>query len=200
MANAVDDAVDAVGSLGDAAILVDELVRRVAADVGAPPTDLIDAARRRRRARLGDGDAVLLDLPEPPSQYGNPDWRRAMRRKRDAKQATWRAAVGQVEPFDDPPERVRIHAHFRLWNRRDPYNLPRDLKPVVDALQRDLSASDSRDWRVSPNGTPLWPERGYIAEDDDAELGLITQTIDRDDRGVTLYVEILDPGWEPPNR
>lgn len=138
---------------------------------------------------------VVLDLPEPPAQSGRKGWRSQWTKTKKAKRATWTAAVQQVRPFHHPPERVRIHAHFRLWAKRDQFNLAHDLKPVIDALKQEHNGRDSLDWRQG-----VCTELGYFVDDDEAEIGEMTQEINRDDRGVTLTIEVLDEDWEPPKR
>lgn len=139
-----------------------------------------------------------FELPEPPAQTGSRssrNWRAKWRRKRDAKRKTWAAAITQLRPFRTPPERVRIHAHFRLYARRDPTNLYRDLKPVIDALKAEPAPSDTLAWKQG-----LFLDRGYFVDDDHVDFGDVSQEIDRDNRGLTLRLEVLDEDWTPPDR
>lgn len=143
------------------------------------------------------GTVIVLDLPEPPSQTSRKGWRTQWRRTHRTKRKTWMAAVAQVTPFENPPERVRIHGHFRLWNPRDKWNLPHDLKPVIDALQQNHRSQDKLTWRENANGVPVYPDRGYYVDDKDAERGRVTQEVDRENRGLTLTIEVLDEDWNP---
>lgn len=178
-------------------------VRRVAKREGVPPRAIVDALRRERLEELVPEERILaLELPEPPSQLTEAGhWRAKAQKVKRLKREVWMAAVDQLEPFEEPPSRVRLHAHFRLWNLRDPWNLPGSLKAVIDALQSDLNYQDPADWRTAPgSGVAVYPDRGYILEDGDAEIGLVTQEVDRKDRGLRLLVEVRDAGWEPPPR
>lgn len=158
------------------------------------PPRLLDRARRARLSRCRM-PVYRLDLPEPPTMQSHVNWRSRAGQVRKVKQAVWASACSCVRPFREPPGRVRLHAHFRLWNRRDPWNLPGNLKPVIDALQQTSTAVDPEDWRGG-----LFEGRGYLIDDADAEVGVITQEIDRDDRGLTLWVEVTDPDFEAPDR
>lgn len=169
-------------------------VQAFADAAGVTEVDLLDRVRLARLSR-SQHPVVTLDLPEPETrqsgQHGSWQVEAAARKKQ--KRKAWTAAVSQVRPFEDPPARVRLHAHFRLWNLRDPWNLPGDLKYVIDALEQAARGGDELEWRRG-----LWPDCGYFVDDADAERGLITQEVDRDDRGLTLVVEVLDPDWEDP--
>lgn len=140
----------------------------------------------------------MLDLPEPPAQSGRKGWRSQWRKAVKTKRKTWMAAVGQLEPFENPPKEVRIHAHFRLWNPRDDWNLVADLKPVIDALESRTHRDDRVTWRENAEGIPVYPERGYFQDDKYAKRGRVTQEVDRENRGLTLTIEVLDPNFSPP--
>ena len=134
--------------------------------------------------------SVVLELPEPPVlSNARGHWRARASQIREYKTQAWAEAVNQSRPPPDPPERVRIDAHFRLWNLRDEDNLiGGSMKYVLDALKQNIPAGHLR----FRSGILVW--RGYFIDDDPAhlELGTVTQEIDRKHRGLTLTIEPLD--------
>lgn len=133
---------------------------------------------------------VRLDLPEPPAQIGGRSrhWRGKWAKVNAYKADVWAAAVQQVKPKRNPPSKVTVHLHYRLWNRRDPANLYADAKPLLDALKQEHSTRDRLKWK---NG--LYRDQAYYTDDDELQFGQVTQEIDRENRGVTCVIE-----WEEP--
>lgn len=130
---------------------------------------------------------TVLELPEPPGQSGQKGWRSQWWKVRAYKADAWAAAVQQVRPSPDPPRRVRVHLHYRLWNLREQPNLYVDAKPVLDALKQTPSSRDKLAWK---NGMFLM--RGYFVDDDGVEFGEVTQEVDRSNRGVTVRIEPIE--------
>ena len=130
---------------------------------------------------------MVLELPEPPSQSGGrkKHWRAKWAQVNSYKKAVWESALSQQIPSPSPPRRVRIDAHFRLFSRRDPLNLPGDLKVAVDALKQVPASRDRLAWKL------IYPMRGYFVDDNQAELGTVTQEIDRKNRGLKLTITAI---------
>ena len=129
--------------------------------------------------------SVVLELPEPPVlSNARGHWYVRARRIREYKAQAWFAAIQQVRPAPDPPRRVRVDAHFRLWNLRDVDNLVGSAKYVLDALKQNI--------RMQHLGfrDGILDQRGFFWDDDPAhlELGTVTQEIDRKHRGLTLTI------------
>ena len=133
---------------------------------------------------------LVLELPAPPSPNTRPRHPMAMVRwKNKTKADTWTRAVQQCRPFTDPPQRVRVTAHFRLWNLRDEDNLYASLKATLDALKQNQPTTDNLKWRHG-----VCECRGYFWDDSPKHLTLEkpTQKIDRKNRGLTLAIEVLE--------
>lgn len=136
---------------------------------------------------------VVLELPEPPSRRAEDKlhWRPRARLVFETKRDIWRAAIGQHEPLAEPPRRVRVSAHFRLWQLDDSIdNLRARLKRVLDALKQNHVAHDSLRWRLAPDMPASWLRRGFFWDDagEFCESGEITQEINRRARGLTLTI------------
>lgn len=124
-----------------------------------------------------------LELPEPPSVNALPS--HPMQRhkaKRDYQRRTWVKACIQSPPPVNPPQTVRIDAHFRLHALRDEDNLTASLKWVFDSLrwmQADIRFRSG-----------VYENRGYFIDDgpEYLTLGKVTQVVDRKNRGLTLTI------------
>lgn len=111
---------------------------------------------------------ISLDLPEPPNiANARMHWAAKNRKRKAYMDVAWPIARSQVKPPKPPPERVRIRAHFRLWNLRDDDNLTASLKWALDALKGRYFVDDSSEH---------------------LELEKPTQEIHRRNRGVTLEI------------
>lgn len=135
---------------------------------------------------------IVLELPEPPVQdNARGHYKARWRSKKETKKAAWRAAIVQVRPLNEPPRRVVVRAHFRLWGLRDEDGLTSSLKPVLDALKQAQPMRDKLDWRMAPEMPVAWLTRGYFFDDDPKHLSLEkpTQEINRKHRGLTLTIE-----------
>lgn len=108
---------------------------------------------------------ITLTLPVPKTENARPTHKfDRHRRKMEFQRATWLKAASQALPLEAPPERVRISAHFVMWNRRDEDNLTGSLKWVLDALKQ---RQPSEKWRRG-----VFLGRGYFVDDDPAHLEL----------------------------
>lgn len=141
---------------------------------------------------------LTLRLPEPPSRRREDalHWAARARLVWETKRDIWRAAIDQHTPFADPPQVVRVSAHFRLWNLDDGIDNSRArMKRILDALKQNQPPKDDLSWRLAPNTPASWITRGYLFDDTEACAlpGEITQTISRKDRGVTVTVEAVSP-------
>lgn len=118
---------------------------------------------------------VTLRLPLPPNVANREThWRRRRREDRAYKDLVW-GAVRQQRAHRTfaagVPTKVRVTAHFRLWNPMDEDNLAARLKPALDALKGDFFVDDS-------------PAH--------LELAKPTQEVNRRDRGLTLTIEPIE--------
>lgn len=115
---------------------------------------------------------ISLALPEPPNlANARWHWRKKNRLRKGYIEEAWYMAIRQHRPPKQPPERVRIRAHLRLWNLRDDDNLTASLKWPIDALSGR-----------------------YFVDDDPAhmEIESVTQEINRRNRGIDIMIEVLD--------
>lgn len=143
---------------------------------------------------MSDTATVLrFELPLPPSPnrintaaYAHP--MQGVREKNAAKRNAFFRAVEQHTVTSDPPSRVRIDAHFRVHNLRDPDNLTASLKVVLDALRMPREGEDTS-WRSG-----IAPNKGFFAGDEPGrlELGEISQEIDRADPGLELTLTVRE--------
>ena len=129
---------------------------------------------------------MILLLPLPPSRNRVESFRNGLHShtaKRRYQRKAWAAAVGQERSRRDPPARVRVSAHFRLYGPlRDEDGL--DLKWVLDTLRQHQTGKLR--WRQG-----LYDECGYFVDvsPEHLELGSVTQEIDRLNRGLVLTLE-----------
>jgi len=131
---------------------------------------------------------TILELPEPPRQGGgrSAHWRGQWAKLNAYKIDAWAAAVQQVKPSPDPPARVRVSLAYRFHSRRDPPNLYVDAKVVLDTLKQVHPTRDKLRWKSG-----MFLMRGYFVDDDLLEYGSVSQVVDRENRGVTVTIEVL---------
>ena len=128
---------------------------------------------------------MRLILPLPPArnaQGGRTSPKAAHWVKRRYQTRAWVAAVQQQRPTLDPPAKVRVTAHFKIYGPlRDDDGL--DMKWVLDALKQKQKGSLA--WRLG-----LFDQCGYFVDDDPSRLELEkpTQVIDRKDRCLVLTI------------
>lgn len=125
---------------------------------------------------------LWLPIPPPPNRtrFGSP--RGAHFEKKAYQKAAWLAAVTQQTPDHDPPSKVIVSAHFKLYGPlRDEDGL--DLKWVLDALRQEQRGKLG--WRQG-----LYVPCGYFVDDDPAHLTLEkpTQEIDRKNRKLIVTI------------
>lgn len=126
---------------------------------------------------------MTLTLPEPPSPNAHStNGQASHREKRRYQRLAWATACSQAIPPAEPPNPVRITAHFRLHQLRDEDNLQASLKWLLDSLRQEQA---DRKWRRG-----IFEDRGFFTDDNPACLTIeaVTQEVDRSNRGVDLEI------------